>query len=204
MSDLSFNILNIKVQNQRLLAITPYPNRALMKSYLKLINRDTPGNRGDITPLFADFQALNQLVDDLVSQMADVEADYVACIDALGFILGTSIAHRLELGVIPVRKGGKLPVEADSIEFQDYTKESKRLELSKTAFPENSRILLVDEWSETGAQIQAAASLIERQQGIIVGIATINMDDYQITSEIRKKYPVFTVWEAEHQDSSED
>lgn len=166
-----------------------------MKSYLKLINRDTPGSRSDITPLFADFVALSQLVDDLVSQIGEIDIDYVACIDALGFILGTSIAHRLELGVIPVRKGGKLPVEADSIEFQDYTKQSRRLELSKTAFPRNSRILLVDEWSETGAQIQAAASLIERQQGIVVGIATINMDDFEITSEIRSKYPVFTVWE---------
>ena len=168
-----------------------------MKSYLRLINRDTPGNRSDITPLFADFDALSKLVDDLVSQIGEIEIDYIACIDALGFILGTSIAHRLQLGVIPVRKEGKLPVEADSIEFQDYTMQAKKLELSKTAFPRYSRILLVDEWSETGAQIQAAASLIEKAQGIIVGIATINMDDYEITSEIRRKYPVFTVWEAE-------
>lgn len=166
-----------------------------MKSYLKLINRDTPGNRGDITPLFADFTALSQLVEDLVSQLGEIEVDYVACIDALGFILGTAVAHRLERGVVPVRKGGKLPVEADSVEFEDYTKQIKTLELSRTAFPRGSRILLVDEWSETGAQIQAAASLIERQQGVVVGIATINMDDFEITSEIRRKYPVFTVWD---------
>ena len=170
-----------------------------MRSYLKLINRETPGNRSDITPLFADFDALSQLVEDLVSQIGDIDVDFVACIDALGFILGTSIAHRLEVGVIPVRKGGKLPVEADSIEFQDYTNQSKSLELSRTAFPQDSRILLVDEWSETGAQMQAAASLVERQGGVIVGIATINMDDLDITSEIRRRYPVFTVWDDDAQ-----
>lgn len=168
-----------------------------MKSYLKLIDRNTPGIRSDITPLFADFRALSQLVDDLVAQIGGIDVDYVACIDALGFILGTSIAHRLEVGVIPVRKEGKLPVDAHSVEFQDYTKQTRKLELSKTAFPRDSRILLVDEWSETGAQIQAAASLIEKQQGIVVGIATINMDDFEITSEIRGKYPVFTVWDIE-------
>ena len=55
---------------------------------------------------------------------------------------------------------------------------------------------VVDEWIETGAQIGAAATLIEAQGGTIVGIATINMDANDKTAMISGKYRVHTVWEA--------
>ncbi len=140
--------------------------------------------------MFADADAFEALVADLVELNRETNPDRVACIDALGFILGTAIARELGVGVVPVRKGGKLPVEADRESFTDYSGIEKSLELRPGAVRARERILLVDEWIETGAQIMAAARLIERSAGVIVGIATIHMDRNPGTDAIRKKYRV--------------
>ena len=66
-----------------------------MKAYLQLIDTHTPGPRCDVTPLFADPAAFAQLVGDLTEPFASTLIDYVAGIDALGFILGTAMALRL-------------------------------------------------------------------------------------------------------------
>lgn len=72
-----------------------------------------------MTLLFADPQALAQLVDDLACPFRRDGIDLVAAIDALGFILGTAVAASLGVGVVPVRKGGKLPVAVDRVDFSD-------------------------------------------------------------------------------------
>jgi len=184
-----------------------------MKPYLQLIDTHTDGSRNDVTPLFADAECFGQLIDDMTAPFVggrrprlplnydksapfqDIQVDCVACIDALGFILGTAIAQRLGVGIIPIRKGDKLPVRTISEEFRDYSGDIKRLEIRKDALLPQTRVLIVDEWIETGAQIKATAKLIEAQGGIIVGIATISMDVNDKTSAISKKYDVHTVWE---------
>ncbi len=163
-----------------------------MKSYLSKIDTKTLGIRYDVTPIFMDVECLSQLVEDLTKPFQESRIDYVACIDALGFILGTAIASRLGVGIIPIRKGNKLPVETDSVKFRDYSNETKQLEIRRDAFSFQARVLLVDEWIETGSQIQAATKLIERQGADIIGIATINMDKNKNTEELSKKYHICT------------
>ncbi len=76
----------------------------------------------------------------------------------------------------------------------DYSKIQKSLELRIDAFPAGARILLVDEWIETGTQVHAAIKLIESQQGIIAGVATINMDDNETTRKLREEYKCYQAW----------
>ena len=165
-----------------------------MEQYLYRIDTNTTGNRNDVTPLFAHIADFNALVADLVACVSDTSIDLVACIDALGFILGTAIAQELDVGILAVRKGGKLPVEADRVEFRDYTGQSKQLEIRRDILTPGLRVLIVDEWIETGAQVSAAISLIEGQGAIVAGIATINMDDNETTRLLRSKYQVWSVW----------
>ncbi|NIT58597.1 MAG: hypothetical protein GWN00_20940, partial [Aliifodinibius sp.] len=56
---------------------------------------------------------------------------------------------------------------------------------------------LVDEWVETGSQIGAAIELIEGQEGIVVGIASISIDDNEKTRALKKKYLCSSVWKEE-------
>lgn len=164
-----------------------------MPWYLSRIDTDTIGNRYDVTPLFADHEAFTALVEDLVRPFRDKSIDFVAGIDALGFILGTAISLRLGVGFIPIRKGGKLPVEVDRIEFTDYSGQQKALEVRRDALQPGQRILIVDEWIETGAQVKASIELIERQGAIVVGIATINIDQSPDTAAILEKCIVHSV-----------
>jgi len=166
-----------------------------MKQYLRWIDTNTTGNRNDVTPLFAHPADFNALVADLIACISDTPIDLVACIDALGFILGTAIAKKLNVGILAVRKGDKLPVETDRIEFSDYTGLSKQLEIRRDILSPGQRVLVVDEWIETGAQVSAAITLIEGQDAVVAGIATINMDDNEKTKQIRAKYNVWSAWE---------
>jgi adenine phosphoribosyltransferase len=165
-----------------------------MDNYLQLIDTHTQGRRYDVTPLFADFEAFSALVEDLIRPFVEVELDCVAGIDALGFILGAAIAGRLKKGFVPIRKGGKLPVQTDTAEFVDYTAQKKSLELRIGAIQPGTRVLVVDEWVETGAQVQAAIELVEKQGGVAIGVATINMEDNAVTRLLRGKHRCHAVW----------
>ncbi len=166
-----------------------------MKDYIKLIDTKTDGQRYDVTPLFGDIDAFSSLLEDLGSQFEGVEFGAVAAIDALGSILGAGIAQKFGKGLIPIRKGGKLPVNTHSVEFVDYSGKNKSLELRRGAFMPGTKLLLVDEWVETGTQIKAAIELIKMLDGVVVGIASINIDQNESTKELLENYECHTVWE---------
>lgn len=167
----------------------------MMKPYLSKIDTNTTGNRNDVTPLFADREAFAQLVADLAEPFTSESIDVVVAIDALGFILGTAVAGLLGVGLVPARKGGKLPVAAERVEFVDYSGQPKALEMRLDAALSGKSILIVDEWVETGAQVEAAIALVTRLGGSIGGIATICMDRNDRTQALRETYHVCTVWE---------
>jgi len=166
----------------------------MIPKYIELIDRETNGQRYDVTPLFADYESFSALVGDIASAFETIEFDYVAGIDALGFILGAAIAIELKRGFIPLRKGGKLPVEKNSVSFVDYSGTQKALELRVDAFPAGAKILLVDEWIETGTQVHAAIALIEAQQGEVGGVATIRVDDNESTRRLKERYKCYQAW----------
>jgi adenine phosphoribosyltransferase len=156
-------------------------------SYLQLIDTTTTG-RYDVTPLFADHTAFATLLADLDACFDDVDFDVVAGIDALGFILGTGLALRRGVGFVPVRKGGKLPGVVHRAELVDYAGARKTLELRDDAIRPGARVLIADEWIETGAQVIAAIRLIEGQGGSVVGVATIQIDENERTRPLRERY----------------
>jgi adenine phosphoribosyltransferase len=163
------------------------PNRK-MTEYLRLIDTHTGGGRNDVTPLFADRDAFAAVVADLSEPFVLMSFDYVAGIDALGFVLGGTMALYLKKGFIPIRKGGKLPVAANRISFIDYTGRQTSLELRTDAITQGARVLIVDEWIETGAQVKAAIELVEMQGGTVIGVATINMDSNDQTRQLQARY----------------
>lgn len=164
------------------------------REYLSLIDIHTSGPRYDVTPLFADAIAFSSAVDDLLALAVQTPFDVVAGIDALGFILGAGLAIRARRGFVPIRKSGKLPVATDTIDFVDYSGLGKALELRHDAISAGARVLVVDEWIETGAQVAAAIRLIERHGAIATGVATIHMDDNERTRAATNGYPVFQLW----------
>ena len=70
----------------------------------------------------------------------------------------------------------------------DYTGQRKTLEFRRDALKPGMRVLLVDEWIETGAQAQAAIQLIEGQGGVIAGVVSLHIDDNEQTEPLRARY----------------
>jgi len=159
-----------------------------MAEYLSLINRNTVDGRCDVTPIFADPAAFSALVEDMLAPFRNLGPEIVVGIDALGFIVGAALALRLKVGFVPIRKAGKLPVPADGEVFVDYSGLDKALELAKSSIKSGERVLIADEWVETGTQVSAAIRLVERQGGVVVGVAAINIDENERTLALRAKY----------------
>lgn len=146
------------------------------KYYDRYINKQTRG-RNDITPLFEHPEAFLNLVNDLLKPFLHTHVDKIASLDALGFVLGGAMALKRKVGLVCIRKRGKLPGIKNTVlsskPFRDYSKDIKSLEINKTTVKKGEKILLVDEWIETGMQMTVAIQLIEKLGGIIVGITTL-------------------------------
>ena len=121
----------------------------------------------DITTLLANPHALRAAVDDLGLPFLKSQIDYVAGIEARGFILGGAVAHVLGCGFIPIRKQGKLPFKTIGQEYQlEYGVDM--VEMHEDALAPGERVLLIDDLIATGGTAAAAASLIEKSGGVLV------------------------------------
>jgi len=126
----------------------------------------------DITPVLHDKQTFRSLIDLLAERYRAQSLDFIAGIDARGFIVGAALAYELNLGFIPIRKKGKLPFATLS---EDYALEygTASVEIHADACAAGDRVLLVDDLIATGGTMLAAARLIRKLGGEVVEAAAI-------------------------------
>lgn len=119
----------------------------------------------DITPLIADGPAFSTLITTLADAYRG-KVDAVAGLESRGFILGAPIAMELGVGMITVRKAGRLP---GPVVGKDYALEygTARMELQPFTVKDGTRVLIIDDVLATGGTAAAAAELIEEAGGIV-------------------------------------
>ena len=124
----------------------------------------------DITTLLNDPQGFRDMIDALAQPFAGARVEQVVGIESRGFILGAAVANALNAGFVPIRKPGKLPSKTHR---EDYALEygTDCLEIHCDAFNPGQRVLLVDDVLATGGTAKAAAGLIRRVGGELVGLA---------------------------------
>lgn len=121
----------------------------------------------DITTLLNNVEAFNQAIEMLYQRYRNIDIDVIAGIESRGFIIGSALAHRMNLGFVPLRKPGKLPGETISEEYQlEYGKDS--IEIHKDAVKSGAKILLVDDLLATGGTASAACNLLKKLKASIV------------------------------------
>lgn len=122
----------------------------------------------DITTLLGDASAFRRSVDELVHPYSGSNIDYVAGIEARGFILGGAMAHQLSCGFVPIRKKGKLPHKSLSMEYElEYGTDV--IEVHADAVKRGERVLLVDDLIATGGTAEASIKLLQKLEATIVG-----------------------------------
>ena len=113
----------------------------------------------DITPVLQDAKAFSDAVDDLASHLNG--ANKVAGIESRGFIFAAAIAAKHNLGLVLLRKPGKLPRQTHVVQYQlEYGFDS--LELHTDALNKNDCVLLVDDVLATGGTLLAGSELIAK------------------------------------------
>jgi adenine phosphoribosyltransferase len=124
----------------------------------------------DITPLLADPEAFAAAIDALYAGITSADIEYIAAVEARGFIFGAAVARKLGAGFIPIRKKGKLPFKTKSISY-DLEYGTDTLEVHSDAFESGAKVLMVDDLLATGGTMAAACKLIEKIGGRIVAIS---------------------------------
>jgi adenine phosphoribosyltransferase len=141
-----------------------------------LIRESSVYNRCDLSRLFADARSFSAVATGLAEPFRSKEISAVAALDATGFALGGAVAHILGAGLVLLRKPGKAAWPTQALEFTDYTGQTSALHLVADTISPGQRVLLVDDWSETGAQAYAAIQLLEGAGAVVVGASFINIE----------------------------
>ncbi len=115
----------------------------------------------DITPMLADARLFASSIDLLCANVKPGSVDAVVGIDARGFIFAAAAAYKLNCGVVPVRKKGKLPFTTHE-ESYDLEYGSNTIAIHTDAIEPGSRVLLIDDLLATGGTAAAAAKLLHR------------------------------------------
>jgi adenine phosphoribosyltransferase len=125
----------------------------------------------DITPLLGSPEAFALVIGSMAAAF-DGRVDKVAALEARGFLFAAPIAITLGVGLIPIRKPGKLPYdvleEAYNLEYG-----SDAIEMHADALIEGERVLLVDDVIATGGTLAAAIRLIDRAGGEVVAATAL-------------------------------
>jgi adenine phosphoribosyltransferase len=124
----------------------------------------------DITPLLADPVALTTATKALCADFQGMGIEYVAAVEARGFIFGAAVAEKLGAGFVPIRKKGKLPSKTESITY-DLEYGTDTLEVHIDAVKNQAKVLMVDDLLATGGTMASACKLIEKIGGQVAGIA---------------------------------
>lgn len=148
----------------------------------------------DITPVLGDARALREVVSLMADYAEDRGAEAIVGIESRGFVFGAPVAVECRLGMVPIRKVGKLPFTTVQAEYElEYG--TAAVEVHADAIRPGQRVVIVDDLLATGGTARAAANLVEKVGGVVAGFAFLieltdlngraRLEGYDIRSLVR-------------------
>lgn len=148
----------------------------------------------DITTLLSNAQAFSRAIDLMAERYKDKKIDSIVCIEARGFIFGGALAYKLDAGLIPVRKAGKLPYKTYKATYElEYGTDT--LEIHQDAIQAGQRVLIIDDLLATGGTTKAVANMVKQLKGEVIELAFLieltflegrkKLEDYEVFSLIK-------------------
>lgn len=126
----------------------------------------------DITPILKDAELCSGITDEFVEQLKGKHIDAVAGVESRGFLFGLTLANKLGVPFVPVRKAGKLPYAVKQ-KVYDLEYGTATIELHTDAFEPGARILIHDDLLATGGTVSAASELIQEMGGEVAGFTFV-------------------------------
>lgn len=165
---------------------------------LKKMIRDIPDfpKKGvifkDITTLLSNATAFATAIDLIGDRYIDKKVDFIVAAEARGFVFGSALAYKLNAGIVLIRKTGKLPHRTVKTLYElEYG--TDELEIHEDAISQGHRVLLVDDLLATGGTASAAADLITKLNGDIVGLAFLVELTFLKGRDRLQNYDVFSL-----------
>ena len=120
------------------------------------------GGHADVMGLFADGGFLERAAAALAAPFGDAGVTKVPAVEARGFVVGSAVAVRLGVGFVPIRKAGSIHPgpKAERRTAPDWRGRESVLQIQRAPLRARDRVLLVDDWVETGSQAITALALI--------------------------------------------
>ena len=133
------------------------------------------GGHADVLGLLSDAGFLARSVVALAEPFEDTGVTKVAGVEARGFVFGAAVATRLGAGFVAIRKPGSVHPGPKAVRVSEPDWRGRRVayEVQRAALSERDRVLLVDDWAETGSQALAARSLVEECGGTWLGVSLL-------------------------------
>jgi len=146
----------------------------------------------DITTLIAHPKGFKEAVDRIAERFKNTGIHSVLAVEARGYIFGGAIAHEMGIGLIIVRKPGKLPYKTKSISYElEYGTDT--LCIHEDSIAPGQKILLVDDLLATGGTAKAVCKLIEQMGGQVAACSFVIELDFLKGRENLAGYDVFSL-----------
>ena len=167
-----------------------------LKDYIRSI-KDYP-KKGilfrDITTLIKNETAFEESINQIVERSKKFKIDKIAAIESRGFVFASAVSYILKKPFIMLRKKNKLPADVHSVDFElEYGKAT--LEIHKDSIGSKEKVIIIDDLIATGGTAEAAAKLVEKSGGEVVGfVFVINLFDLGGKEKLENKgYKTFSL-----------
>ncbi|KAL0223152.1 hypothetical protein P9112_002542 [Eukaryota sp. TZLM1-RC] len=114
----------------------------------------------DLSCYFEDPLQRNFLIEKALNILRPKQLNAVAAIDSRGYIYGGILADRLEIPLILIRKGGKLPSHVVHSEKCKTEYSDSVLEVRKASVCQDMRVVIFDDVYASGGSMNAAERLL--------------------------------------------
>ena len=126
----------------------------------------------DINPLIIQKDTLKEIADKFEQELKNKNIDYIVAPEARGFLFGSIIADRLNIGLIPVRQKGKLPPTTveKTFEYQkEYGKDVLELPKLVDCSYKDKNFYIIDDIYATGNTLNSIKEAIISMGGNVIG-----------------------------------
>lgn len=157
----------------------------LAKHLHEILPCEHAGKR-DLLLLYTDPVWMREVVSYLAEPF-EGNVDLVLAPEPFGMILGSQLAKELQVGFLPIRrgKGGELETRDCLIaNYIDHKNEPTRLSAAGAYLKEGKRVLIADDWIETGVTLHACRNMLEDAGLVVSGIAVIGADYNRVSRDL--------------------